>query len=452
MILRSLSARLILGALVWIGIGVSLSDVLITRILQDHVLEWVDAELLGHLTELAELVVIDKDGNPQLHHRLSDPRFSQTKSGFYWQIDTGGLSVVRSPSLSNAILTPSPPPPAGKNDIRSVQSGPNGDVIIFTRFLFPQNAPPIQLQIGVDTAFVDHIMHHFKTALHGSILLLFFPLLVAALLQIRFGLMPMRRLRLSLSKIKNGKIDRLPDGFPSEIQPLVNDLNGMIEVNDEMVQRARLQAGNLAHGLKTPMAILSDEAYRLDMRGETEAAAIIKQQCQIMSRQIDYQLARARAAATRATPGSVTPISARLNALIAAMRRLYPAKEIAFPPDGPLTLSALCDPMDFDEMLGNLLDNACKWANRTIALGYRADPGQSVIHILVDDDGPGIQPDALESVFNVGKRLDEQVHGSGLGLPIVRDIAQLYGGDIKLSRSPLGGLRADLSLRADTEV
>lgn len=452
MILRSLSARLILGALVWIGIGVSLSDVLITRILQDHVLEWVDAELLGHLTELAELVVIDKDGNPQLQYRLSDPRFSQTKSGFYWQIDKGDAPVLRSPSLSNTVLALSPPPPPGKNDIRSIQSGPNGDAIVFTHYLSPKNAPPLRLQIGVDTAFVDHIMHHFKTALHGSILLLFFPLLIAALLQIRFGLMPMKRLRLSLAKIKNGKIACLPDGFPSEIQPLVNDLNGMISANGEMLQRARLQAGNLAHGLKTPMAILNDEAYRLDMRGEAEAAAIIKQQCQIMGRQIDYQLARSRAAATRSVLGSVTPVGTRLNALITAMQRLYPAKEVQFPNPHPLEISALCDPMDFDEMLGNLLDNACKWANRTIMLGYSADPKQNVIHILVDDDGPGIQPDALESVFKVGKRLDEQVHGSGLGLPIVRDIVQLYGGDIKLSRSPLGGLRADLSLRTDTDV
>jgi len=248
-----------------------------------------------------------------------------------------------------------------------------------------------------------------------------------------------------LGTIKSGKAARLPRAFPSEVQPLVDDLNSMIEVNSQMVVRARTQAGNLAHALKTPLAVLTDEAYRLDGRGEAESANVILQQCHRMQRQIDYQIARARAAASRAVPGVTAAVAPTAASIVSAMKRLYTAKNLSIELDIADDCVVSCDPMDLNEMLANLLDNACKWASQTIVVRGSIENDQRAV-IVVEDDGPGLPAHAMEVVFQIGERLDEQVPGSGLGLPIVRDLAQLYGGEIRLEHSGLGGLKAILTL------
>jgi signal transduction histidine kinase len=275
---------------------------------------------------------------------------------------------------------------------------------------------------------------------------------MAAALQVSFGLQPMSRLRRALGAIGSGSAAKLPGDFPSEVQPLVDDLNNLIEINGQMVLRARTQAGNLAHALKTPLAILTDEANRLESRSEAESAAVILQQSQRMQRQIDYQIARARAAASRSVPGVVAPVLPTVSSIITAMKRLYDAKKLRMDVDIEAGCAALCDPMDLSEMLANLIDNACKWAAETVAIRAYTDESKSQVVIAVEDDGPGLPAEAMDVVFRIGERLDEQVPGSGLGLPIVRDLAQLYGGEIRLENSLKGGLRAILKLpQARTE-
>jgi signal transduction histidine kinase len=217
-----------------------------------------------------------------------------------------------------------------------------------------------------------------------------------------------------------------------------------------MVLRARAQAGNLAHALKTPLAVLTDEAYRLESRGEGETAAVILQQSQRMQRQIDYQIARARAAASRSVPGVLAPVAPIVSNIVSAMKRLYAAKNLWIDEDIDESCVALCDPMDLNEMLANLIDNACKWGSEEISIRGRVDESAKQIVIVVEDDGHGLSAESMEVVFRIGERLDEQVPGSGLGLPIVRDLAQLYGGEIHLEHSTKGGLKAVLRLpRAD---
>ena len=279
-----------------------------------------------------------------------------------------------------------------------------------------------------------------------SLALLAFVLIAAAALQVAFGLQPMSRLRRALATIGSGKAAKLPHNFPSEVQPLVDDLNNLIEVNAQMILRARAQAGNLAHALKTPLAVLTDEAYRLENRGEADTASVILQQSQRMQRQIDYQIARARAAASRSVPGVHAVVEPAADSIISAMKRLYAAKNLAFETGVSPDCIALCDPMDMNEMLANLIDNACKWATAKVSVHGHAESDTAHVVIAVEDDGPGLPPEAIEVVFQIGERLDERVPGSGLGLPIVRDLAQLYGGEIKLEKSALGGLRAVLTL------
>jgi len=328
--LRSLRTRLIIGAAIWIGIGVSAAGIFIAALFRQFATEMVDTDLRKHLEELVVLIDVDADGFPHMYRPLSYPIFSQVGSGFSWQVSRSGKSLIKSLSASTDEL-PVPTDALGANELRKLTlTGQRGPMIVFERLFLPEGAtpPPLRIQIGAESAVVDRLLPTFNEPLTFSLVLLAFALITAAALQVSFGLQPMSRLRLALRAIGSGKAARLPGDFPSEVQPLVDDLNNLIEINGQMVLRARTQAGNLAHALKTPLAVLMDEAYRLESRGEAESAAVMLQQSQRMQRQIDYQIARARAAASRSVPGVVAPVLPTVSNIITAMKRLYVAKNL----------------------------------------------------------------------------------------------------------------------------
>jgi signal transduction histidine kinase len=446
--LRSLRARLIIGAAIWIAIGVSAAGIFIAALFRQFAIDMVDRDLRTNLEELVMLIDVDTEGFPHLHRPLSEPLFSQVGSGFSWQVSRSGESLIKSLSVSTDEL-PVPTDALGTSELRKLTlTGQRGPMIVFERLFLPEGGtpPPLRIQIGAESAVVDRLLPTFNIPLTFSLALLAFALIMAAALQVSFGLQPMSRLRLALRAIGSGKAAKLPGDFPSEVQPLVADLNNLIEINGQMVRRARTQAGNLAHALKTPLAVLMDEAYRLESRGQTESATVILQQSQRMQRQIDYQIARARAAASRSVPGVVASVLPAVSNIITAMKRLYVAKTLRIDVEIDARYVAVCDAMDLNEMLANLIDNACKWAAKTVAIRGFVDESRNRVVIVVEDDGPGLPAQAMDAVFRIGERLDEQVPGSGLGLPIVRDLAQLYGGEIRLENSIKGGLKAVLKL------
>ncbi|MEY4880226.1 MAG: hypothetical protein RJB62_1695 [Pseudomonadota bacterium] len=442
----SLRARLVMGAVIWIAIGVTVAGIFIAALFRQHAAELFDAELQGHLDELASLIDVDPDGNPRIFRRSSDPRFSTLDSGLVWQVSRNGAILIKSTSQGNDSLPIPGIAPANGVVRTDVLNGPRGAMAVYERMLVIPGAEPMRLQVGADVAILEDLLRSFNLALAISLVLLALALIAAAALQVVFGLRPMSRLRAALSAIKSGKAADLPRDFPSEVQPLIDDLNSMIDLNKQMVQRARAQAGNLAHGLKTPLAVLTDEADRLAAKGRTEEAEIIAQQCQRMRRQIDYQIARARAAASRSMPGIAAPVTPTVANIVTAMKRLHAAKELNFSFRDDEKCVALCDPMDLNEMVANLIDNACKWARSEVAITSSVDAVAHAAVIMVEDDGPGLPPESMEVVFRIGERLDERVPGSGLGLPIVRDLATLYGGTIRLETSDRGGLKAILTL------
>jgi signal transduction histidine kinase len=446
--LRSLRARLIISAALWIAIGVSAAGIFIAALFRQYASDRVDVELRKHLEELVTLVNINADGLPQLYRPLSDPLFSQVGSGLSWQVSRSGMSLIKSLSASTDVL-PIPDDALAPDEMRKLTlAGSRGPMIVIERLYVPEGGapPPLRIQIDAEFAVVDRILPTFTRPLTLSLALLALALIAAAAAQVSFGLRPMSRLRTALGAIGFGKTEKLPGDFPSEVQPLVDDLNNLIEINRQMVLRARAQAGNLAHALKTPLAILTDEAYRLEGRGHAESAAVILQQSGLMQRQIDYQIARARAAASRSLPGVNAAVAPAVSNIVAAMKRLYGAKMLRIDVDVDARCVALCDPMDLNEMLANLIDNACKWGKGTIAIRGSIDESGNRVVIAIEDDGPGLPPESMDVVFRIGERLDEQVPGSGLGLPIVRDLAQLYGGEIRLEPAVGGGLRAILKL------
>ncbi|MDQ6894260.1 MAG: HAMP domain-containing histidine kinase [Acidobacteriota bacterium] len=287
------------------------------------------------------------------------------------------------------------------------------------------------------------IVHADTAVLVGSVALLF---LIIGLLQIRRGLSPFDRLRARLAAVRQGRGRHVDGSYPTEVQPLVNDLNELLDHREAAVRKAHAKAGDLAHGLKTPLALLAQEADRAEASGNRDLADAIRQQIERMNRQVDYHLVHARAAGSGAAPGARCLVSASAEGLARTMLRLHAGRGVAVDVRVPTDHAFRGEAEDLDEMLGNVLDNACKWARSRVTVASEQAGGR--VAISVEDDGPGLDPAMWERVLQRGVRADEAAAGSGFGLAIVRELAELYGGSISLDRSAAGGMRARLDLPA----
>lgn len=447
----SLRWRMLAGTLAWIAAIIVLAGWGLGSLFRQHIAEQLRAELALHMNQLTAAVSVAPDGRPTVASPLSDPRLEQPLSGLYWQIDrlddagrVVAAGVARSRSLWDQVLAlPATDRTDGFHDI----AGPgNHDLSALTRLLKPEDsdAGALRLVVAADRAVLAEPIERFDHMLLLSLGALAAGLVAAAVVQVMVGLRPLGRLRRQLAAQQGRNSVRIEGRFPSEIQPLVDDFNRVLAVNADIVQRARTQAGNLAHAVKTPLTILGNAA----MREEGAFARLVREQVAMAQRQIDHHLARARAAAASGTAGGRTPLRAPLQALLRVMQRLYAARELQLEMDEFADrLEFRGEEQDLQEMVGNLLDNACKWAARRVRIGAQATAPDR-LSIVIDDDGPGISEDERERIFERGVRMDEQRPGSGLGLDIVRDLAGTYGGEVGAGPSPLGGLRVTLTLPA----
>jgi len=268
-------------------------------------------------------------------------------------------------------------------------------------------------------------------------------LMLAGLLFLRGGVSRIEQLRARLIDVREGRSDRVEGTYPSEVQPLVNDLNALLSEREEAVRRAVAKAGDLAHGLKTPLAVIAQEAAR----GEAtvgESGALIAQQVERMRRQIDYHLAHARVGAAGTSAGIHCTVADSVDGLTRTLRRLHAERGIVIESSVSDDHTVRVRREDLDEMLGNLLDNACRFARARVAVS--SEQVEKQIAITIDDDGPGLAASMRDEVLQRGVRADESEPGTGFGLAIVRDLAEVYGGSISLEASPSGGLRARLRL------
>jgi signal transduction histidine kinase len=299
------------------------------------------------------------------------------------------------------------------------------------------------------------LLHLFFLVVHGQ--LRFMPLwsieiflvfatlcILAGIWQFRAGLLPFGRLRRQLSGLRDGSGRRVEGTYPTEVQPLVNDLNSLLEHRERIVRRALAKAGDLAHGLKTPLAVLAEEAEQCEAAGQHEIASTISLQVDRMRRQVDYHLTQARAANPGNAPGARCPVLVSVEGLVRTLQKIYAARGLRMEVDVSSGHFIRGQREDLEEMLGNLLDNACKWAKSNVKIQSVEETGAVVL--TVDDDGPGLPPSLRDEVLQRGVRADEAAPGSGLGLAIVRDLAELYEGTITLDDSPMGGVRASLRL------
>lgn len=445
-LLGSFRARLVAGAILWISLGFLVSWLVLIDLLRDRVLAEFASELDHHATELAELADLDPAGRIFIRAPLSDSRFNVLGSGHYWQISLIGGASLGSASLGPVQLPLVLGPGAGADLAQAAVEGPTGPAMLLERLVQVGAAPgrSAQVAIAMDLSLIDGYQRALQTALAIAMACLAAGLILAAIAQISFALRPLARIDSALRAVNQGQLRRMPQDLPVEVRPLVENLNALLDKNEAMIQRARLQAGNLAHALKTSLAHLRIEAESLSDAGKS--GAVIQEHCDNIRRQIDYQLARARATASRAGGTEATQVGPVVGSVVAALRRLHGERRLAIEADAAdLERRVACSPEDLEEVLGNLIDNAAKWAATQVLVSVTT-PAPDRLVLRIEDDGPGMAADMHERAFRPGERLDESTPGSGLGLAIARDVVSLYDGRMWIDRSRFDGAMVAVEL------
>jgi signal transduction histidine kinase len=414
----------------------------------------LDTALTQQLDQVTARLDFTDSGDPVVDtRRLSDPRWERPYSGLYWQLDrlavdgSRRVALLRSRSLWDAQLGPiraaAPSEGLHAHDV----DGPRGERLrVLERLIRIAGPSPAEwrLLVAGDTRDTAAALRDFDGVLMASLGGLGALLCLAALAQVGLGLAPLRALHASLQRLRTGATPRLAGRFPSEVQPLVDDLNTVLDHNVRMVERARTQAGDLAHGLKTPLAVIRNASAQA---GESELAALVSEQVELAQQQIQWHLSRAQAAARGRVPGQRTLARPVVDRLIRVMKKIHADRALTMVVEATRADAAFAgEEQDLQEMLGNLIDNACASARSEVRIAIFHEG--AMVGIRVEDDGPGIDPDQRAFVLRRGARLDESRPGSGLGLPIVVDLAELYGGALQLSTAATGGLAAALTLPA----
>jgi len=449
--LKSLSSRLIAAAAIWTLLGLLLGGAVLSNAFRMAAQNNFDNALQADMDGLIAAAEPDPNGGVMLAERFPNQKFYRVYSGLYYQIKQGNGSGQISRSLFDKEINPYDQTKKGQLTWGSAVGPENQRLRVVSRKvdLTPDNNPDdsYTFMVAGDMADVDRQTSEFNTTLFWSFLLLGLGLIGAILVQVKIGLLPLRQVSEALGRIRDGKARRLDGRFPTEIAPLAGELNSLIQHSEEVVGRARTHVSNLAHFLKTPLSVLAAEAEAHEKDpGAAPLAEMVKRQVFSMRRQVDHYLSRARAAGSLDVLGNRTQVAAVLDDLSRVIARIHAARGIAIDAECPDEFYFRGERQDLEEMLGNLIDNACKWARSRVRVRCEKVGGRLIL--TIEDDGPGLSAEQRSQVGERGERLDESVPGSGLGLAIVRDISKLYGGFFALDESSLGGLLARLDLPA----
>ena len=451
----SLALRLFLSATAVTVVILVATGVILSSIYHDAVERSFDRRLGVYLRTLVADVAAPEQSADRGTPTLGEPQFELPLSGWYWQITP--LDAVKPEIRSSRSLWDT-----GLNRLRDedATTSPDGTrrgyavgpdeqrLRLLERSVDLGEDGRYLIVVAGDPQEIDDETHAFDRALVVTFATLAVVLLLITMFQVRFGLAPLKRISEALAAIRAGTAERLEGRFPVEIAPLARETNALIDANREIVERARTHVGNLAHALKTPLSVVINEAAG---REDLLAAKVIEQ-ANIMRDQIARHLERARLAARLKVVGSVTDIVPIVTALTRTMEKIHQGRGIAIDLDAPTEVRFRGERQDLEEMVGNLVDNACKWAQMRVSVEVVAErpdgAAPAAVRIIVDDDGPGLGPAQRDQVARRGLRFDETKPGSGLGLSIVLELAALYGGNLLLGSAPIGGLRAELVLPA----
>jgi signal transduction histidine kinase len=448
----SLARRLVLLAVGWSFAALVIAAVVLAILFQQAALRRFDANLSDLIDNLISGSTVEN--GEVLAPALTDQRALRAYSGRYWAIAEpkagGGVKLlVPSRSLWDSELSTPPDLPArlkaapGKPiafDAPGPQAGERIRVVARWTTLHGHEGPLIFLA-AENRSPIDREVRNFATATAIAFLLLGALLILAVIVQVRWGLQPLFRLRHEVADVRRGKSERLRGQYPSELRPLTDELNALVEHNQETVERQRTHVGNLAHALKTPISVMLTES---DQR-PGPLAEVVTRQAEVMRQQVDHHLRRARAAARSQGPGERTSVAEVLDELSRTLERIFSEKDVAIDWDAPEDLWFLGERQDFMEIAGNAMENAGKWCRSKVRVRAVAS-GPERLRLTVEDDGDGLPAERREEVVRRGARLDENAPGSGLGLSIIDELARAYRGSLTLSDSPLGGLSVAIEL------
>lgn len=452
---RSISARLVLLAIFWSVVILLVAGVILTTVYRTNTERAYDQRLIVYTNNLtSDLVAL---ANPEKDlPSVGDPRFELPLSGWYWQVERPGLpkqDIRSSKSLFGGGL-PSLLKAGDEDKFGSIRMGygkaPDDRYLrILERDIDLGKDGRFILRVAGPADEIEKEVKEFTFSLMITFLLLGLALSTSTLLQIRFGLRPLSNLRAALGAIRRGEAERIHGAYPKDIAPLAQEINLLLDTNRDILERARTQVGNLAHALKTPLSVIVNE-----VNAAPDGLAVkIREQAEIMRDQVRHYLDRARAAALAGTLGSITEVAPVVDSFERTFAKIYSEKNLSIAASIPVGMRFRGERQDLEEMVGNLVDNACKWARKRVRISgaLSEENGRPHLVLTIEDDGPGLPAQKREDALQRGRRLDETKPGSGLGLSIVCDLAALYRGSLVLKDSAMGGLRAELVLPGDLQ-
>ena len=434
----SLSLRLVAAAVVWLVLMLAIGGVVLALAFRSTVEQEFSHRLDAILRAMIAATEIAPDGTVTVVRPLGDPRFDQVFSGWYWEVTEPGARQIRSRSLWDSTIAPVD----GGSGLHTRRiTGPNGEPLLVVErdLVFPGARGPVHLLVAGDLREVSDGVRRFDLLLVSALGLMGLGMAIAVVIQVKYGLRPLRTMAADLQAVRVGVRGRLAGRYPREVAPLAEAMNGVLDKDAELIERARTHVGNLAHGLKTSLSVIAVES-----EGAADKS-VLAEQVRTMRRLIEHHLGRASAVAGAGRVlGARVPVRLVAESISGALTKIFANKKVAIDVDMAAEVAFRGHREDLEEILGNLLENACKWANGRVRVSAR-DEGSSLL-LSVEDDGSGMSPALAGEAARRGKRLDEKMPGWGLGLSIVSDLVQVNGGEMTFSQSGLGGLSVTVRL------
>lgn len=447
---RSLWLRLTVAAVVSLSVALGIAGLGLVELFGRHVERRIGLELDTYLDQITAAVPADGSLDLAAGLQLADPRFDQPLSGLYWQVrdETSG-TLERSRSLWDAALAlPADEPAVGATHAHEIDGPRATRLLVHERRVAldtVDGARVLRVAVAIDLAELRAAETAFATDVAPSLAVLGLVLLAAAMAQIIVGLKPLMDLRKAVATIRRGAVARLAGRFPAEVMPLVEEVNTLLAEREAVTARARAQAADLAHGLKTPLTALGADTRRLRELGQVAIADEIDAISVAMRRHVDRQLVRAKAGMGLGTRPK-SDVKAVVDRLVAVLRKTPGGDRLRWIVNVSGTPQAAMDPDDLTEILGNLLENAARYATTRVVVAAATATGG--VRVTIDDDGSGIPPQERDKVLRRGGRIDAQEPGAGIGLAVAGDLLEMWGGALRLDAAPMGGLRVVLQLPA----
>ena len=438
----SLRFRLLVAAAVSVATAILIAGISLVLIFENHVERRIGSELETYLKQIIAAVDVTPDGHITFDKELADPRFTQPLSGLYWQIqDEDKPTLLRSRSLWDDVI----PLPVDELLLgvmhRHRLPGPAGQSLLVheQQVIFHPGREERRLRVvaAVDVQNLVESRNAFAADMLPYLIVIAVVLIIAAWIQVRIGLAPLARVRHGVMEIRSGRARRLEHEYPDEVMPLVDEINGLLQAQEQAIERARTWTADLAHGLKTPLMVLTADAQRLREQGDRSIADNLDQLAETMSKRVDRELVRARVRSGLQSRGTYSDVGEVIHRVVRTLQRSPKGARLEWSVQVPDGIVAAIPAEDLTELLGNIAENAVKWARKAVSVSAEGDGG---VCIRIEDDGPGVEQEQLKQLGQRGVRLDEQTQGSGLGLAIARDVTEAYDGELSFDSATTGGL------------